>query len=68
MVILACLVAMGDKVRKKPSWVGGRGAVPLPVHRQELLGRSSSQRVHLAGEQVAVTGWIWEATAAIRCC
>lgn len=68
VVILGCPVDMCDMVRKETFWVGGRGAVLLPVHRQELLGRSSFQRVHLTSEQVVVSGWIWEGAAAIRYC
>lgn len=40
----------------------------LPVHRQELLGWSSSQRVHLTSAQLVVSGWIQEGTAAIKYC
>lgn len=68
VMILGCLLGLCDKVRKETFWVGGRGAVPLPMHRQELLGRSSSQRVYLTSDRLVVRGWIWEGTAAIRYC
>lgn len=65
-MILGCPVGMCDKVRKETFWVRGRGAVPLPVCRQVVLGRSSSQNVHLTSDQLVASGWIWEGVAAIR--